>query len=298
MKPLNTSIFVYASRIQVGRYILGCLLNLLTLTAYAQPLSVTVESFNVRYDNPDDGINAWPNRQNMVREHILKLAPDVIGMQEVLSHQLNWLSSELADYRAIGVGRDDGKKQGEFVPILYNAQHLKLVQQDHFWLSETPNIPGSVGWGADLPRIVTWACFYKQKQAFYVFNAHFSHVSEQARRQSAHFLAAQIKQIAGNHPVILTGDFNAQPNEPAYQVLTKQATQNLKDSALLISGTKPDTTWNGFGEAKQPARLDYVLISDPWHVKSYKTHRVIQQGVYISDHFPVSVILTLPQQAP
>ena len=131
------------------------------LAAQAQT-TVVAESFNLRYDTPNDGINAWPKRQHMVLTHLQTLLPDVVGMQEVLAHQLEWLDHNLPDYAYIGVGRDDGLSKGEFVPLLYNKNQLTKIAGGNFWLSETPAVAGSIGWQAQLPRVVSWGHFKKK----------------------------------------------------------------------------------------------------------------------------------------
>ena len=245
-----------------------------------------IETFNLRYDNPADGANAWPKRQNIVKQHILETHPDVIGMQEVLVHQLNWLQESLPAYTAIGVGRDDGKEKGEFVPILFNHEQVTLLDKGHFWLSETPDVVGSVGWEAHLPRIVTWVKLSKQQREFYVFNIHFSHVSELARQKSAEFLVKYIPEIAHDIPVILTGDFNAQDQEYAYKVLTEKYLDSARAENAEIKGT-----FNGWGRETSAKRIDYIFYSPDLHAADYQTHEIEDAGVYISDHYPVSVTI-------
>ena len=168
------------------------------LAAQAQT-TVVAESFNLRYDTPNDGINAWPKRQHMVLTHLQTLLPDVVGMQEVLAHQLEWLDHNLPDYAYIGVGRDDGLSKGEFVPLLYNKNQLTKVAGGNFWLSETPAVAGSIGWQAQLPRVVSWGHFKKNDKEFFVFNAHFSHVSDLARL----LLIDQVQAIPGSGQIWL-----------------------------------------------------------------------------------------------
>lgn len=267
---------------------------MLTVSSNAADMSdtVEVESFNLRYDNPDDGINAWDNRKEMVLEHLETNAADVISMQEALAHQVDWLDTKLANYHYIGVGRDDGKRSGEFVPLFYNHKTLKPLDSGFFWLSETPDIPGSIGWQADLPRVATWAKFSKNKRVFFVFNVHFSHVSELAREKSAEFLLRHIPTISGEHPVILMGDFNTVSSEPAYNTLLADENLGFKDAGTM-NQQRPAGTYNGFGERKPASRIDYVFISRGLDASHYKTHEMTDAGRYISDHFPISVTVKL-----
>lgn len=255
----------------------------------APPDSATilkVESFNLRYDNPQDGVNAWPQRQQTVLKHIQQTQPDVVGMQEVLAHQLDWLDENLSDYRFIGVGRDDGKRGGEFVPLLYNTRRLNKLDSGYFWLSDTPNVVGSIGWLAQLPRVVTWAKFSQHDKTFFVFNAHFSHVSDLARQKSAEFLMEYIPSIAGDEPVILMGDLNTLDAEPAYAKIVSNDALQLNDTGL-VNEPSPAATFNGFGQY-EGKRIDYIFISKGLNSSRYTTHQIHEGGHYISDHYPIS----------
>ena len=245
-----------------------------------------VESFNIRLDTSHDGINAWPHRQQLVLNHLQQTQSDVIGMQEVLVHQLDWLAEHMPDYAFIGVGRDDGKRGGEFVPLFYNTRTLNKLDSGYFWLSETPNVAGSIGWLAHLPRIVTWAKFAQHNKVFFVFNAHFSHVSDLARQKSAEFLVRHIPTIAGDSPVILMGDLNTLDSEPAYSSIIKDSNLQFSDSALT-DGHQPAGTFNGFGQA-DAKRIDYIFISKGLRTSHYTTHQDRQGELYISDHYPIS----------
>jgi endonuclease/exonuclease/phosphatase family metal-dependent hydrolase len=257
------------------------------------PDSITqlkVESFNLRYDNPDDGINAWPKRQQLVLNHLQQTLPDVVGMQEVLAHQLDWLAEQLPNYAFIGVGRDDGKRAGEFVPLLYNTRTLTKLDSGYFWLSETPDVPGSIGWLARLPRVVTWAKFSHHNKVFFVFNAHFSHVSDLARQKSAEFLVRHIPTIAGDSPVILMGDLNTLDSESAYTTIIANPTLRFIDSAL-VNGHQPASTFNGFGTSTDHKRIDYIFISKGLSSSNYMTHEDRDGDSFISDHYPISTLI-------
>ncbi|GAA0340344.1 endonuclease/exonuclease/phosphatase family protein [Bowmanella denitrificans] len=269
------------------------ILILVLSTAYcslAQAKPLLVESFNLRYDNPADGIHAWPNRQALVIEHIRNLSADVIGMQEVLAHQWQGLGAQLPEYGQLGAGRDDGKQAGEFVPILYRKSRLQLIKNGYFWLSETPNQPGSIGWGAHLPRITSWAIFTDKhsQRDFCFFNTHFSHVSDEARQQAAKLLLAQIPLRCDDLPVIATGDFNAQPDDAAYRQLS-----NSKPLFDTASGQAAEPTYNGFGKTEKAVRIDYIFADKRITAAKYQTHFIVKDGVYISDHFPISVSLDI-----
>ncbi|HEY0922877.1 endonuclease/exonuclease/phosphatase family protein [Rheinheimera pacifica] len=256
--------------------------------------SLVVESFNIRYDNPDDAINAWPNRQHLIYAHLKTLQPDVLGLQEVLHHQLSWLNEQLPDYSYIGVGREDGVIAGEFVPLFYNKNTITKLDGGNFWLSETPDVAGSIGWQAQLPRVASWGHFEKDGSDFFVFNVHFSHVSDLARQKSAEFLLTHIPAIAGNKPVILLGDFNMLNNSAAYKTLTSSRLLPLTDTAT-VANAEDVGTYNGF-TAGDSSRIDYIFISNGLKSHDYRTYQLGVAGVYISDHFPISTVITLPQK--
>ena len=192
-------------------------------------------SYNIRFDNPDDGVNAWPNRIDKVAALIRKYDPDIIGVQEALNHQLHDLIRVLPDYSFVGVGRDDGKEEGEYSAILFKHSRFGLLTNSTKWLSETPEIPGSKSWDAAITRILTLARFYDKelKQDFAVLNTHFDHVGKEARTASAHFVMGTLNGLRSrfeNIPVIVTGDFNCERTDPPYAVLIENG---------LLFDTKP-----------------------------------------------------------
>jgi endonuclease/exonuclease/phosphatase family metal-dependent hydrolase len=180
-------------------------------------------TFNIRLNVASDSLNAWPYRKDMAASMIQFYHTDIVGIQEALFDQVNDLAARLPDYGWFGVGRDDGKQQGEFMAIFYLKQRFTVLHHATFWLSETPEVPG-LGWDAACNRIVTWGKFEDQLtgKIFYHFNTHFDHRGEIARQESARLLLNSIRQIAGNAAVIITGDFNSTPNSIPYQILTQK----------------------------------------------------------------------------
>lgn len=171
--------------------------------AIVEPQIRTI-SYNIRYNNPDDGVNAWPNRKDHVADMISKYRSDVAGPQEVLRDQLDDLQERLPEFAWVGKGRDDGKNAGEFAPVFYRTDRFELLEDSVFWLSEEPDVSGSKSWDTALTRIVTWALFREKKtnQKFYVFNTHFDHRGELAQHMSARILVKRISKIDENIPVI------------------------------------------------------------------------------------------------
>lgn len=251
--------------------------------------STVVLSFNIRYDNPNDGENAWPNRKEKVANTILFHDADIIGMQEVLKHQLEDLEKLLPkNYAWQGVGRTDGKEAGEYAPIFYNRDKLTKQESETFWLSENPDEIGSRGWDAALPRIVTWIKFKDKKSGkeFFVFNTHFDHRGDKARAESAKLIIEKINEIANGLPTILTGDFNVEPSSRPYQLLAKEMTDIRTISKLPYVGSKG--TFNGFDNPSNEWRaIDFIFIKGKITVLKAATLSTSWNGLYASDHFPI-----------
>ncbi|MGC9470963.1 MAG: endonuclease/exonuclease/phosphatase family protein [Bacteroidales bacterium] len=254
--------------------------------------SLTVMTFNIRLDTPADGDNAWPYRKEMVASMIRFHRADVAGLQEVLHHQVIQLDSLLQDYARIGTGRDDGDRKGEYSPIFYNKEKLECLLNGQFWLSENPDTPG-IGWDAACPRIVTWGKFRirHNKKTFYHFNTHFDHVGQTARRESARLIKRKIKEIAGDVPIVLTGNFNFLPSSEPYQILTDQEEGMHLTDGYLVSRAPPhgpDGSWSGFQMAGVPGqRIDYIFVSAGGSVLRYGILSESWSGKFPSDHLPV-----------
>jgi len=176
-------------------------------TLNAQDLHVM--TFNIRYDTPADSLNAWPHRRDNAATQVLFHDIQLLGVQEALHGQLEDLAARLPRFRYLGVGRDDGKQKGEYSAIFYDTTRLQPLQSATFWLSLTPEVPGSKSWDAAITRIVTCAKFKDRRNGriFYAFNTHFDHIGKEARRRSAALLLQKVAAIAGKHrqllPVIL-----------------------------------------------------------------------------------------------
>ncbi len=257
-----------------------------------------VMTFNIRYNNPRDSINAWPNRASLVSNFIINEKPDILGMQEVLLSQYELLDSVLTDYSSVGVGRDDGVKAGEMNPLFFRKERFDMVRTITFWLSEAPEVPGTKEWGASLPRIVTWAELVDKitKEHFFWFNTHFAHDSDSARIMSSKLLLAEVERIAEGFPFIITGDFNMLPTSKGYSILTgpNESVPLLQDSYLV--SVKPPTgplcTFNGFSDKPETRRIDYVFVRSGMKVLEHRTVIKKESGIFISDHWPVeSVVL-------
>ena len=197
-----------------------------------------VLSYNIRYNNPNDGVNHWEYRKQTIANFINEENPDFAGLQEVTHSQLEFLLSNLIDYDYVGVGRDDGKQKGEYSPIFFDSNKFSFLEGDTFWLSETPNSI-SVGWDASMERICTYGLFEerKLKRKIFVFNTHFDHVGDLARKNSAVLLIKKIKELNVNkYPVILTGDFNLDSFSETIKLLQKEFIDSNKNIKIDFVG--------------------------------------------------------------
>jgi len=256
--------------------------------------AVRIMSFNIRYNNAGDGKNAWPYRKHMVAQTIIFHKAEIIGIQEALYSQIQDLQILLPDFYWKGVGRDDGRKKGEFAPVFYKKDRYQVIKNGNFWLSEQPDEAGSIGWDAACPRIVTWIEFKDKNSGliFYFFNTHFDHVGSEARKNSAELLRKRINEIDSKTSLILTGDFNCTCQEASYKVLTtesdsKGVLQNSMDISLNghYGGTQ---TFNGFTDVQRPGYIiDFIFVKS---VDQILHHGIIAEkwdGGYASDHYPV-----------
>ncbi len=264
-----------------------------------ESINLEVLTLNIRYDNPSDVPNDWPSRKNFVLSFLENESPDIFGLQEALWHQYYFLDSALVDYESIGVGRENGKRRGEMTPVFYRAERFLALASGTFWLSETPGIPGSRGWGAVLPRIVTWVKLEDKYSGdnFYFFNTHYSHMSDSARLMSSKIILEEVPKIGKDSPKVITGDFNMLPESEAYATLTEDGKVDaLIIDSYLISETEPSGlsyTFNGFREKEGEGRIDYIFVSNGTRVLSHETPAPRKGELFISDHWPVVANITL-----
>ncbi len=254
-----------------------------------KPDDIKVITLNIRYDNPADSNNAWPHRAHIVSSFINAEKPDLLGMQEVLRHQYEYLDSALTGYASVAVGRDDGKNGGEAVPVFYRSDRFKANDNGTFWLSATPDVPGSKGWGAACTRIATWVRLTDKKSGDTILfmNTHFDHISDSARVMAAIMLRQRLDKLAKNNRFIITGDFNALPESMAIQNLISDGL--IKDSHA-ISQTPPEggeSSFNFFSDKALNERIDYIFVRNGMRVRTWNIKKMKEAGVFISDHWPV-----------
>ena len=285
----------------------------LLLVAFAASAQswIKVGSYNVRYDEPNDAKkgNGWEQRLPHVRNIIYYEWWDLVGLQEVLDHQLKDLKAGLGEYDVIGVARDDGKTKGEYAPIFYKKSRMRCLNSGTFWLSETPDKVGSIGWDASMPRICTWGQFEDKqtKWKIWMFNLHMDHIGTEARRESAKLVIAKIKEMCGDQPYILTGDFNVDQHNEIYSILTAPGAfvdaLSKTNRTICTNGTTNAFDVNKYSDS----RIDHVFISERFSVYKYAilpyvywdtTGREKHQHHHArmaSDHYPVTTILELPR---
>ena len=254
--------------------------------------SVKVMTYNIRLDTPNDSVNQWPKRTHKVYALIKKYDPDLIGLQEVLHHQLTDLLQNLPAYSYIGVGRDDGKTKGEYSCILYKKDRFSALNQNTFWLSETPNVPGSKSWDAAITRVASWGTFkdLKSNKQFLMINTHFDHIGKEARKNSAALLKQKASEIAKDFPLIITGDFNCTREETPYATIMDPSGIKLTDPAPA----NPPGTFCSFKVNSIACKgIDYIFHSQAIQSEGYKVIQDNDGKYYPSDHLPVVVNLTV-----
>ncbi|MCH8316175.1 MAG: endonuclease/exonuclease/phosphatase family protein [Planctomycetes bacterium] len=276
--------------------------------------AIRVMSFNIRFGTAKDGENAWPHRREMVFDVVRNHRPDIVGMQEVLNGQRAALLRALPEYESIGKGRFDGALRGEFSPIMYRKERFEVLEHGQFWLSDTPDVPGSKSWGNAITRICTWARMRDREtgRVVYFYNTHLDHRSPPSQQRSAEMIAQRIDQHANKtDPVILVGDFNAAEDTSTIRYLKGEVDRayettkdpppspKLRDTFRVLH---PDATnvgtFNGFRGESSRAKIDYVLVSDGIEVLRAAIVHDNKDGRYPSDHFPVTATIIVNHVKP
>ena len=275
--------------------------------------SMKVMTYNVRYsagdaNSPD---NNWEARRDDLANLVESETPDVAGFQEVLPGQRKWLEARFPGYAFVGDGRNADRVNGEASPIAFKKDRFEPVKSGTFWLSETPDVPGSKSWKAALPRICSYAVLKDRAtgKTFAFANTHTDHKSEEAREKGMLLVIERMKEFSGGAPVVFVGDHNCLE----YEKPAKSVAKLLKD-ALYISETPPEGSWRTFnfwsykdkelsikdalarpvrersipGDMSDAKRIDYIYVSPGTRVLGYRTIAATRPGtkLYPSDHFP------------
>ncbi|HJS53587.1 MAG TPA: endonuclease/exonuclease/phosphatase family protein [Chitinophagaceae bacterium] len=270
-----------------------CIIIGFMVSVNIQSQELNVMTFNIRLNIKSDSLNAWPYRKDNAASQILFHNVHLLGVQEALHEQMMDLSQSLSRYKYAGVARDDGITKGEYSAIFYDTTRLKLTASSTFWLSLTPEVAGSKSWDAAITRIVTWAKFrdVTNKKVFFVFNTHFDHIGKEARRESAKLLKEKVKEVAGNNPVIVMGDFNSKPSDDPIKILVDSNDPGRFIDTKAISLTPhygPQGTFNAFTSKETDNEpIDFIFIKGKWKVLQHATLSQTWGGRFSSDHFPV-----------
>ena len=253
-------------------------------------VEVNVVSFNIRYGTADDGPNAWANRKELLVETVKRLDPDILGLQECLDFQADYIAEQLPEYRWFGIPRES-TGFGEMAAIFYKARDFAPVETKTQWLSNTPDVPGSISWDSSITRIATYVRLYhyNTRSFFNVFNTHFDHKGEVARQESAKLIAQWKAEHPEKEPLIIMGDFNTPAGgSPSWQTLVDSG---LRDAHNAVPEPKgPVGTFSRFAapDAANISRIDWVLFQGPLEALTYETVTHNDHGRYPSDHYPVA----------
>jgi endonuclease/exonuclease/phosphatase family metal-dependent hydrolase len=256
---------------------------------------ICIMTWNIRLDTRADSMNAWPFRKEKVFSLIGKYAPDILGTQEALNNQVEDLRKALPGYGFVGAGREDGKKKGEYAGIFYRKSRFRELDHGTFWLSPTPQIPGSKGWDAAITRVASWLVVEdkQNKNRFFLLNTHFDHMGVEARLHSAELILEQVRLLAKGLSVIVTGDLNCTADSDPLRVLTS-GTPLLHDALSYPDNRRP-CTFTGFRVTGAVCQsIDYILPGKEWLVVSCFVPDESSGGFFPSDHHPVVATL-LPE---
>lgn len=250
---------------------------------------IVVATYNIRYANPNDGKDVWEHRKATVAKYLA--GKDIVGLQEVTESQYDDLKAGLPQFATYGIGRDDGKSDGEHAPIFYRKDRFEAIDQGTFWLSETPQKAGTKGWDAALPRICTWMILRdrRNQKEFCVANTHFDHQGKIARTESAKLLADRVDELPEELPIVLMGDFNCLPDSEPYQSLVGALADVRTKSASPPQG--PNSTWNGFDAIIAQRIIDHVFVRNFAVIAVQVDDPKTETKRFGSDHLPVRVTL-------
>lgn len=269
------------------------LLSANVLFAQRAKNEMNVMSFNIRMDTPNDKENQWTYRKDLAANVIKFYDVDIFGAQEVLHHQLTDLLERLPGYTYVGVGREDGKTKGEYSPIFFKKDRFTVEDSGNFWLAEDMNAIGKKGWDAACERVATWAIL-KDKvsgKKFFFLNTHLDHVGKVARHEGASLVLEQVKVKGKNLPSIVTGDFNAAPEDEPIQVLTNTSDSRHLTHTRTIAPLRygPEWTFHDYGRIPFDKRewIDYIFVKGNIKVLSHGVLTETLNHLYPSDHCPV-----------
>ena len=272
------------------RKILFLLLAIVTMASCSEEkANVRWATFNMRLDTPADSLNNWKYRKERVAQYIQNMKLDVVGTQEVLQNQFNDLSSLLPDFEGVGVARDDGKETGEYSAVFYRKSVFDALDSGTFWLAENPDSVGMMGWDAACVRVATWAKLQHKATGKIVMavNTHFDHVGKVARRESALLIIRKIKEIVGDRPAVLTGDFNVTDQSEAYNTIVSNEFVLLDAHKVAEKVGGVSYTFHDFDrrEMEKRSKIDFVFVTPQIKVLQSEVTQEVKEAL-LSDHNP------------
>ena len=270
--------------------ILFLLLAIVTMASCSEEkVNVRWATFNMRLDTPADSLNNWKYRKERVAQYIQDMKLDVVGTQEVLQNQFNDLKSLLPDFEGVGVARDDGKETGEYSAVFYRKSVFDALDSGTFWLAENPDSVGMMGWDAVCVRVATWAKLQHKATGKIVMavNTHFDHVGKVARRESALLIIRKIKEIVGDQPAVLTGDFNVTDQNEAYNTIVSNEFVLLDAHKVAEKTSGASYTFHGFDKVdmEKRSKIDFVFVTPQIKVLHSEVTPEVKEAL-LSDHNP------------
>lgn len=288
------------NQLLLAAFVILASVGLRELAAQELKSEIRVMTYNIRYGTANDGENHWDKRKELLVQTIKEFNPDLLGTQETLGFQRDYLAAKLPGYGVLGVGRDDGKEQGEMMALYYRKARFDKLDEGHFWLSERPENAGSKSWDSSLPRMVTWVKLQEKErpgQPLFFFNTHFDHRGPEARTQSARLLRRQVAAIAKGQATIVTGDFNSGEGSAPYKALFDADGSGPSPVIDCYRASHPqkaagEGTATGFRAANTTgARIDWIACTPGFKITSAEIDHTEREGRTPSDHFAVKVTL-------
>lgn len=268
-----------------------------------------VMTFNIRYGTAKDSLNSWENRKSILIDCLRNYKPDILGTQESLDFQIDFIKAAFPQWKVFGVGRYHDVPQpdrphesmaGESCKILYDPNKFEVIKEGTYWHSDTPEVSASKTWGNDLPRITTWGILRDKNsdQQFVLMNTHF-HWDEPYVSNTTNLIIRKWREIADGRPTILMGDFNLEPTSTTHELFCGRTGGDTMRGNFIdcwqVLGKSEDNagTSHRFNGSKSRGRIDWILVTPQFDVKSIAIIYDNANGRYPSDHYPVFAELRL-----
>jgi endonuclease/exonuclease/phosphatase family metal-dependent hydrolase len=260
-------------------------------------------SFNVRFGVADDGLDRWDFRKDLLARAITCYDPDLLGVQEALDFQVDYLRLSLEGYGVVGAGREDGVRRGEQSAVLFRAERFEKLAEGHFWFSDRPDVPGTKHWDSELPRMCSWVRLRDlnvprgiKGDTLLFLDTHWDHAGTVARVESARMLHRKIFELQPGGPAVLVGDFNCTEDDEPYAKLlrgSEEAEVRLVDAYRELHPQRQaaEATFHAFRGGREGSRIDWVIHTDDLRAVEAEIDTFHEGGRYPSDHYPVTAVL-------